>query len=190
MWTFLCVKLAPMKILKELSRKEYRSKFGSKDQCLAYLSASKWGDDYSCRKCKNERFEAGKQESNKRCAPCGYDETPTSHTLFHKIKFGIENGFEMADDIAANKKGASSICLAERYGVKQTAAWLFRRKVQEAMKSSEQFPLEGEVHVDEFEIGPPQKGEQGRRKSEKNIRIVIALAISSWTTRTRLCKSN
>jgi hypothetical protein len=58
------------------------------------------------------------------------------------------------------------------------------------MKSSEQFPLEGEVHVDEFEIGPPQKGEQGRRKSEKNIRIVIALAISSWTTRTRLCKSN
>jgi len=31
--------------------------------------------------------------------------------------------------------------------------------VQEAMKSSEQFPLEGEVHVDEFEIGTPQKGE-------------------------------
>jgi hypothetical protein len=31
------------------------------------------------------------------------------------------------------------------------------------------------VHVDEFEIGPPQKGEQGRSKSEKKIRIVIAL---------------
>jgi hypothetical protein len=41
------------------------------------------------------------------------------------------------------------------------------------MKSSEQFPLEGEVHVDEFET--PQKGGQGRRKSEKKIRIVIAL---------------
>jgi hypothetical protein len=66
----------------------------------------------------------------------------------------------MADDIAISKKGASSICLAERYGVDQTTAWLFRRKVQETMKSSEHFPLEGEVHVDEFEIGPPQKREE------------------------------
>ena len=37
------------------------------------------------------------------------------------------------------------------------------------------FPLENEVHVDEFEIGTPQKGEQGRSKSENKIRVVIAL---------------
>lgn len=43
------------------------------------------------------------------------------------------------------------------------------------MVSSEQFPLENEVHVDEFEIGTPQKGEQGRSKSDNKIRIVIAL---------------
>ena len=42
------------------------------------------------------------------------------------------------------------------------------------MKSSEKYPLEDEVHVDEFEIGTPQKGEQGRGKSVKKIRIVIA----------------
>jgi hypothetical protein len=47
------------------------------------------------------------------------------------------------------------------------------------MKSSEQFPLEDEVHVDEFEIGTPQKGEQERNKSEKKIRIVIALEYRS-----------
>ncbi len=81
----------------------------------------------------------------------------------------------MAYDIATSKKCANSIWLAERFGVKQNTAWLFRRKVQEAMKSSEQFPLEDEVHVDEFEIGTPQKGEQGRSKSEKEIRVVIAL---------------
>jgi hypothetical protein len=33
--------------------------------------------------------------------------------------------------------------------------------------------LNGVVHVDEFEIGTPQKGERGRRKSEKKIRVVI-----------------
>ena len=164
-----------MKILKELSRKEFRLKFGSEELCLAYLTEAKWNVGYSCRKCNNKRFISGKKKHNRRCSRCGYDESPTANTLFHKIKFGIENGFEMAYDIATSKKGANSIWLAERFGVKQTTAWLFRRKVQEAMKSSEQFPLEDEVHVDEFEIGTPQKGEQGRSKSEKKIRIVIAL---------------
>ena len=41
------------------------------------------------------------------------------------------------------------------------------------MKSSEQYPLEDEVQVDEFEIGTQQKGEQGRSKSDKKIRVVI-----------------
>jgi len=71
-----------MKILKELSRKEFKAKFGSEDQCLDYLSAIKWSEKYSCRKCKNEQFSAGKKKYNRRCSRCGYDESPTSHTLF------------------------------------------------------------------------------------------------------------
>ncbi len=43
------------------------------------------------------------------------------------------------------------------------------------MQSSDQFPLERDVHVDKFEIGTPQKGEQGRSKSEKKVRLVIAV---------------
>lgn len=42
------------------------------------------------------------------------------------------------------------------------------------MKNSKQFPLEDEVHVDEFEIGTSQAGEQGRSKSDKKVRVVIA----------------
>ena len=42
------------------------------------------------------------------------------------------------------------------------------------MKSSENYPLEDNIHVDEFEIGTPQEGEQGRSKSKKKTRIVIA----------------
>jgi hypothetical protein len=35
------------------------------------------------------------------------------------------------------------------------------------MQSSGQKPLDGDAHVGEFEIGIPQKGKQGRCKSEK-----------------------
>ena len=120
------------------------------------------------------KYIKGKQPSSRRCRQCGYDESTTSGTLFHKLKFGIDKAFEMLYEIATSKKGANSIWLAEHFGVNQKTAWAFRQKVQSAMKSSEQYPLEGEVHVDEFEIGTPQKGEQGRSKSEKKTRVVIA----------------
>jgi len=164
-----------MKILKELSHKEFISKFGTSDKCYVYLSEQKWTNGYSCKRCQHPKYSKGKKNYNRRCTRCGYDESPTANTLFHKLKFGIETAFEMAYDISTSKKGANSVWLAERYGVKQMTAWLFRRKVQQAMKSSEKYPLEKEVHVDEFEIGTPQKGEQGRSKSENKVRIVIAL---------------
>ena len=130
---------------------------------------------------KNKKHLVGKKPHNRRCTKCGYDESPTSNTLFHKVKFGIENAFEMTFDIATSKKGASSIWLAEKYGVKQTTAWFFRHKVQLAMKSSEKFPLENEVHVDELEIGTPQKGEQGRSKFKKKVRVIIAVEYRNGT---------
>jgi hypothetical protein len=126
-----------MKILKELSRQEFHAKFGEEDLCFSFLCSVKWREGFTCIKCKNTKFLKGRKKFNRRCTKCGYDESPTANTLFHKVKFGIVEAFEMAYDIATSKKGASSIWLAERHGVKQMTAWLFRRKVQEAMKSSE-----------------------------------------------------
>lgn len=163
-----------MKLLKDISRKKFKEQFGTKESCMLHLAVLKWQNGYSCRKCHSDRYIEGKQSFSRRCKRCGYDESPTAHTLFHKVKFGIENAFEMLYDIATSKKGASSIWLGERFEVKQTTAWLFRRKAQSAMESSGQNPLMNDVHVDEFEIGTPKKGEQGRSKSEKKIRIVIA----------------
>jgi hypothetical protein len=43
--------------------------------------------------------------------------------------------------------------LAERHSISQNTAWLLRHKVQIVIQSSQLFPLENEVHIDEFEIG-------------------------------------
>jgi hypothetical protein len=56
----------------------------------------------------------GKASYDRRCNKCGYDESLTAKTLFHKVKFGTENSFEMVYDISTNKTGASSVWLAER----------------------------------------------------------------------------
>jgi len=163
-----------MKILKELDRETFKAKFGTKKSCYEYLAEQKWPEGYFCKKCKHARYIKGKQPESRRCCKCCYDESTTTDTLFHKLKFGIDKAFEMLYEISTSKKGANSIWLAERFGVQQKTTWLFRQKVQLAMKSSEQYPLEEQVHVDEFEIGTPKEGEQGRSKSDKKMRVVIA----------------
>ena len=164
-----------MKILKELSREAFKKRFETKTSCYEYLAELKWSMGYFCTRCNHEKYIKGKQPCSRRCCKCGYDESTTTGTLFHKLKFGIDKAFEALYEISTSKKGANSIWLAERLGVNQKTAWLFRQKAQLAMKSSEKYPLENAVHVDEFEIGTPQKGEQGRSKSKKKVKIVIAI---------------
>lgn len=159
--------LNEMRILKELDRQVFKDRFTCKQDCYEFLEELKWQDGYNCKRCKGSVYIKGKQPASRRCSKCGYDESTTTDTLFHKLKFGIDRAFEMLYEITTSKKGANSIWLVEHFGVNQKTAWAFRQKVQLAMKSSEQYPLEDEVHIDEFEIGTPQTGEPGRSKSDK-----------------------
>ncbi len=167
-----------MRILKDIDRQTFKDRFTTKEDCYNFLAELKWQEGYSCIRCESVVYIKGKQPVSRRCSKCGYDESTTTGTLFHKLKFGVDKAFEMLYEIVTSKKGANSIWLAEHFGVNQKTAWLFRQKVQVAMKSSEKFPLEDQVHVDEFEIGTPQTGEQGRSKSDKKVRVVIAVQSS------------
>jgi transposase-like protein len=163
-----------MRLLKDLDRKTFKTKFGTREACLKHLEEIKWKEGYCCRRCDYTDYIQGKQFGSRRCRKCHYDESATSHTLFHKLKFGIDKAFEMLYEISTSKKGANSLWLAEHFAVNQKTTWLFRQKVMAAMESSGQHPLEGDVHVDEFEIGTPQKGEQGRSYSDTKMRVVVA----------------
>jgi hypothetical protein len=58
--------------------------------------------------------------------------------------------------------------------VNQKSSWLFKRKTQEAMKSSGKHPLDTKVEVDELLIGGPENRKRGRNKGNKKL-IVIAV---------------
>jgi hypothetical protein len=44
------------------------------------------------------------------------------------------------------------------------SSWLFKRKTQQAMKSSGKYLLDTKVEVDEIMIGGPGKNKRGRKK--------------------------
>ncbi|MCO5269796.1 MAG: IS1595 family transposase [Brumimicrobium sp.] len=166
-----------MKTVRGLSRKEFDRKFGTNEQCLIYLTTKKWGDSYVCTRCGKNDYVKGKKQFNRRCSNCGYEESPIANTLFHNIKFDIYKAFGMVYEMMTNKKGASSMRLGELFEISQNTAWLFRCKIQSYLKSSGEHLLTGLVHVDEFEVGTPKKGKQGRAKTDEKARAIIAVEI-------------
>jgi transposase-like protein len=68
--------------------------------------------------------------------------------------------------------------MAVRYGVTEKTARLFMHKVREAMSSSGNYPMDGEVHVDEFVAGGRDPGNTGRSYDGKKKKAVTAIQLT------------
>lgn len=130
---------------------EFQKKFFDNDSCFEYLVDYKWSNGFKCRRCGFTESLKGKTRFHKRCKECKYDESVTANTLFHDTKMPILKAFHMLFRLSAKKKGMSTTELASEVGVEQKTAWLFKRKVQVAMKQEEM--LNGKVDVDETVLG-------------------------------------
>jgi hypothetical protein len=161
-------------MFKGISIFEFTQKFTTDEDCYKYLEVLKWKNGYSCSKCGHTHYVKGKKESNRRCQNCQFDESVTSGTLFHKIKFPLLKAFHICYRVCMKKKGMSSLELSRELALRQKTCWLFKRKVQEAMKSSEEQPLAGRVDVDEFVIGQAEEGQPGRSNGQKR-KVIIAV---------------
>lgn len=151
--------------------------FSSDEDCYKYLSEIKWeGDDFTCKKCGNRSYHNGHLPYSRKCNKCKHDESPTAGTMFDKVKFSLLVAFHIAFKISTKKKGMSSEELSEEYEVRQKTCWEFKWKVQQAMRSSCQYPLTGKVHVDEFYVGGEEEGVMGRKHGKKRL-VIVALEI-------------
>jgi hypothetical protein len=147
--------------------------FHDSRSCHAYLSEQKWGRGYLCRKCGHEASEKGKKALHRRCQKCLYDESPTAHTIFHKLKFPIEHAFAMVYLLSNKRKGLSSCELARQFGVHQETAWFFKRRVQRALNSFPRAKLKENVEADETFIGGFEPGKPGRSKGKPPVTGVL-----------------
>jgi len=72
-------------------------------------------------------------------------------------------------------KSLSASYIAERFGVTEKTARLFMHKVREAMRSSGNHPMDGNVHIDEFIIGGKEERKIGRSYNSKKKKVVCAV---------------
>lgn len=163
------------KKFESLSIFDFQKRFPDEDSCYKYLADLKWKDGFKCRICSHGRYSKGQGVPyTRKCTRCDFQESPTSQTLFHKVKFSILKAFYIVYYISTSKKGIASTELSRRLSLRQKTCWLFKRKVMEAMKSSGNFPIMGRVEVDETFVGGKEPVKRGRSYGFKKI-VVFAV---------------
>lgn len=152
----------------------FHGRFQADDDCLSYLADLKWCSGFACRRCANGNYCKGRKPYSRRCTRCQYDESATVGTGFDKCKFSLLVAFHIIFKLSTRKKGMSTLELSQEFGLRQKTCWDFKWKLQKAMRSSKNYPLAGDVHVDEFFIGGAEEQKRGRSKGKKKL-VVLAL---------------
>ncbi|MFB6307038.1 MAG: IS1595 family transposase [Flavobacteriales bacterium] len=163
-----------MELFKGKNLLEFAERFKTDLDCKEYLADLKWKDSFSCVKCAHTGYQIRKDHS-RTCNRCGHTESATSNTLFHKVKFGIRKAFFICFEMSTTTKSLSANYVADRFGITEKTARLFMHKVREAMRSSEQHPMDGNIEVDEFVLGGQEKGKIGRSYDAKKKKAVCAV---------------
>jgi len=171
------LKTNEMEVFKGQNILDFGKVFPDDDACAAYLSDLKWHDGFVCKKC-GHTSGCKKAGHVYHCYKCNHVESPTSGTLFHRVRFGLHKAFHIIFEMATSSKGMSSIQVGLRYGIRQPTAWTFMHKVRKAMESSKEYPLSELVHVDEFVVGGYEDGKPGRSYDTKKTKAVIAVELT------------
>ena len=120
-------------LFKELSDEAFKDKFGSEVYCLEFLANEKWSTGYSCKKCGNDNYCAGRTPFSRRCTRCKHDESATAHTIFHRCRIPLTTAFEIAFRICCAPT-ITSVELSETTETRQMTCWKFRAKIRECLK--------------------------------------------------------
>lgn len=166
-----------MELFKGQNLIEFATRFNSDEKCIEYLAHIKWQEGFKCVKCGHTGSQIRKNHS-RTCNKCSHTESATANTLFHKVKFGIQKAFFICFEMATTTKSLSASYVGERFGVTEKTARLFMHKVREAMKSSGNNPMNGNVHIDEFVIGGKEEGKIGRSYHIKKKKVICAVELT------------
>lgn len=119
---------------KTMDYAQFKTLYPDTLSCYRFLENLKWERGYHCKKCRNDRYFDGAQKFSRRCTRCGFNESITSFTLFHGLKFPIEKAFYLTYLTVTAKHGMTLEMLSEKLDLRMNTIWSFKQKVQERIQ--------------------------------------------------------
>jgi transposase-like protein len=102
------------------------------------------------------------------CNACRRQTSVKAGTIFASSKLPLRLWFKAIYLVTQSKRGISSIELGRRLGVTQTAAWMMKHKLAQAMlERNASKRLKGNVQMDDAYIGGARSGRRGRGAAGK-----------------------
>lgn len=104
--------------------------FDTEEKCYRFLKTIVWKESKFCFFCGSNRIYEYKNFKRNRCYDCKQIFSIRKGTIFDDSKVSLQKWFMSIYLINSNKKGISSIALAEQIGVTQKTAWLMLQRIK------------------------------------------------------------
>ncbi len=157
---------------------EFYERFGSEDDCIAFLLALRWPDGFECPLC-NGTHSWRKTRGRLECRRCHHESSVTAGTLFQKTRKPIRLWFFAMWWVTSQKYGANALGLQRVLGLgSYQTAWTWLHKLRRAMVRPGRDRLSGLVEIDETYVGGEEAGVRGRKTRKKAI-VAIAVEVLS-----------
>ena len=150
---------------KGLSEAAFDQAYGTEEQCHAALVAWRWPDDFECPDCLGRKHCVVRRGTRRlfQCNACRKQTSVRAGTIFASSKLPLRLWFKAIYQITQSKTGVSSLELARRLGVTQTAAWMMKHKLGQVMlERNASKRLTGKVQMDDAYVGGAHSGRRGR----------------------------
>lgn len=155
---------------------DVKTKFGTTEQCVAYLEKMRWPDGVRCLVCGGSKIskfvtnETTRERTNRKgvtkevrvparhlytCLEptCGFQFSPTAGTIFHDTHLPLEKWFQSVALMCNAKKGLSAKQMERDLGVTYRTAWYLNHRIRKAMEDGAPGLLTGTVEADEYYHG-------------------------------------
>ena len=129
--------------------------FNSEEKCHKFLKSILWSNGKKCPHCGSDKItEFTKNFKRNRCQKCKVDFSIRKGTIFDDSRLPLQKWFMAIYLIGSNKKGISSVALAEQIGITQKSAWFMLQRIRNASNTSFfNEPLKNEIEIDEAYFG-------------------------------------
>lgn len=161
-----------------LSIPAFQERFGTHEQCAAWLVTARWPSGFLCPGCGRRRSVFITTRLLYQCTACRRQSSLTAGTLFHKSRVPLHKWFWAIYRLAQDKKGCSALLISKEIDVSYPTAWLMAHKIRQAMlANSSQRLLQQVVELDDTYLGGCRSGRRGRGASGKTPLLVAVEAL-------------
>ena len=138
----------------KFSLRQFKRKYGTHEQCLEAIKASRFPEPYQCPKCQTaQKFYPVKGRTAYACNSCGHHIYPLAGTSFEKSTTPLDLWFFAMYLMTQTRSGTSAKQLERMLGVTYKTAWRMFKQIRMLMARTDSGLLDGIVEVDENFIG-------------------------------------